>query len=513
MQEESAGKEYGINKGIHNMSVNTGINFSKNIYSNLNFGRYYFGGFQGQSAGRNEEWDPKTQYVGSALIKYSLGKADLYYRLDYLNESIISNADPVSIFQPIALDEVYNTTRYMNQIQGGVLIPVLGRFNGVVSYSNYTRIVTQYAHNLATGEKPLSTVPGAQDTSWFKTWIFRGSVTNGIKSNKLSWETGYDINLDRTGGGRIKDGIARSIGDYAIYGSTEYVPFPALKIRPGLRWSYNTVFNAPLVPSINLKYQIAETTDLRFAYGKGFRAPTLRELYFQFVDSNHRIFGNENLMPEYSDHFDFSYTLLRHLTNNLRGQSDLDLYYNNIQNQITYGQSVQDPTSITYINVNKFKSWGSNVGQKLIWPSFTGQVGIGFIARYNQLSDTINLVKWQYSPEVMARVAYQWKAPGLQFSLFYKYTGKLPQYVLTVNDKGEQVPTLGQVNDYSWMDFTIQKTLWKHFEVTMGIKNIFNVTNIAASIATGGAHSSGDGLAIGYGRSFVFRLTYNLNHK
>jgi outer membrane receptor for ferrienterochelin and colicins len=386
----------------------------------------------------------------------------------------------------------------------------LGRYNGVVSFSDYHRVKSQYAHNLSTGEKPLSTVEGAQDTSWFNTWIFRGSFVNGTKSDRLSWELGYDINLDQTGGGRIKEGISRSIQDYALYASAEIIPVSELKIRPGLRWAYNSVFKAPLVPSVNVKWQIAETTDLRFSYGKGFRAPTLRELYFEFVDSNHRVFGNENLEPEYGDHLDFSYTLLRQFRSHLRGQSDLDIFYNSIRDQITYGQSVSDPTSITYINVDRFKSWGANVGQKLLWPSLTAQIGVGFISRFNQLSDSLDLARWEYSPEVLTRIIYIWNQPKLQFSLFYKYTGKLPQYILQPNDQGELEPFLGKIDDYHWMDFTVRKDLWRHFAITAGIKNIFDVKNISATASTGG-HSSGDGLAIGYGRSFLIRLSYKLN--
>ncbi|HLF33320.1 MAG TPA: TonB-dependent receptor [Cyclobacteriaceae bacterium] len=511
LQEESAGREYDIDKGLHNMSLTAGYNISDKWYAGLDLGRNFFGGFQGAATGRNQEWDPKTQVNGSAIIKFSPGSSGMHYRLDFLDETIRSNADPVGLFQPIALDEVYHSNRYIHQVQGGAKIPVLGRFNGVVSFSDYRRIKTQYAHNLVTGEKPLSTASGGQDTSWFKTWIFRGSVVNGTRADRISWETGYDINIDHTGGGRILDGLSRSIGDYAIFASAEIIPVRPLKIRPGLRWAYNTVFEAPLVPSLNLKCQIAETADLRFSYGKGFRAPTLRELYFEFIDSNHRIFGNENLSPENSDHLDFSYTLLRQLSKSLRGQSDLDVFYNSIRNQITYGQSVTDPSSITFINVNKFKSWGANVGQKFIWPRFTGQATIGFTGRFNELSDSMDLAKWEYSPEVSSRITYSWSSRGMQLSLFYKYTGKVPQYALTINDQGEQEAFLGRIDDYHWMDLTVRKDLWNHFSVTAGIKNIFNVTNISATALNGGGHSSGDGLAIGYGRSIVLRLTYKLN--
>ena len=41
----------------------------------------------------------------------------------------------------------------------------------------------------------------------------------------------------------------------------------------------------------------------RTSYGKGFRSPSLKELYFNFVDINHNIIGNTNLLAEYSNNF------------------------------------------------------------------------------------------------------------------------------------------------------------------------------------------------------------------
>ena len=43
-----------------------------------------------------------------------------------------------------------------------------------------------------------------------------------------------------------------------------------------------------------------------------------------------------------------------------------------------------------------------------------------------------------------------------------------------------------------------------------GVKNIFDVTDVNASAVVGGAHSgSTSGYAVGWGRSFFLKLTYN----
>ena len=74
-----------------------------------------------------------------------------------------------------------------------------------------------------------------------------------------------------------------------------------INIRPGLRFINNSVYDAPpVIPSINTKFVLSKDLDLRLAYARGFRSPSLRELYFNFFDANHQIIGNPDLKAETS---------------------------------------------------------------------------------------------------------------------------------------------------------------------------------------------------------------------
>ncbi|WP_431242983.1 hypothetical protein ACQ9BO_25495 [Flavobacterium sp. P21] len=75
---------------------------------------------------------------------------------------------------------------------------------------------------------------------------------------------------------------------------------------------------------------------------------------------------------------------------------------------------------------------------------------------------------------------------------------------------------LNKINPYSWMDASVRKNFFSNkFEVTVGARNLFNVTNVQITQgggSTGGTHGGGvSDMMLGYGRSYFLKLTYNLN--
>src|SRR5690606_11792631 len=115
---------------------------------------------------------------------------------------------------------------------------------------------------------------------------------------------------------------------------TKYIFDDFLTIQPAMRFIYNTKYKAPLIPALNIMSELTDNITLRASYAKGFRAPSLKELYFFFVDASHNIQGNGDLGAESSDAFNFglSYTLV----NEKRVlKLEPNLFYNAIENKIT----------------------------------------------------------------------------------------------------------------------------------------------------------------------------------
>ncbi len=127
--------------------------------------------------------------------------------------------------------------------------------------------------------------------------------------NLVSIQPGFDINTEKGSGERMKDGKS-SIEDYAFFITSEITPKSGkVNIRPGLRVINNSVYDAPpVIPSINTKFALTDHLDMRLAYARGFRSPSLRELYYHFFDANHQIIGNPDLGAETSNSFTGSLT-------------------------------------------------------------------------------------------------------------------------------------------------------------------------------------------------------------
>lgn len=514
VQSETAGDEVGPDAGRHIQSV--GINHRiTDKWSTMISGLHNdFQGYQGSATGRTNEWNPKDQWTGTGLLKYDNDNFSIFYRLDALNELIESfgrqqnNYNDQGEFQPFAIDEEYKSKRFSHQVQAEGKTSFLDRYNLFASYSDFERKSSQYAHNLITGEQTLTTGEGDQDTSTYNVWELGGA--GYLKpSEGLSLQVGYQISLESVGGGRISDGD-QSNEEYAVYASAEW-ELNKLTLRPGLRYTMNNNYGNQLIPAMQVKYGLGENANLRLSYGRGFRSPSVRELYFEFVDSNHRIFGNPDLQPETSNHFGLNFMNEYQLAGQ-KVNSDLNFFFNDIEGQIAIAQDPNNVSNTTYVNINRYKTLGGTLSQKATFNKLSVSLGLSYIGRYNQVAEeATDLDEFFFSPEVTSNISYQFTKWNTSVNLFYKYTGALQSYFATTDGEGNDTVSIGEIEGYNWLDATITKGFGQHFELMLGTRNLLNIQRINNSGVSGGAHSGGSSVPIAFGRSYFLKLSYNLN--
>lgn len=509
---------YTENIGTYNVETNLGVALAKNHSINLSLGRNYFDGwspndafipsFEAQRAdsGRVKQWNPKEQYFGRIQYNLNYKKMQLNYKGEFFDETISNFGAPrrtVNSF--VAFDDYYHTKRIDNALFAQGQLNKNWSINWTAAYNDFERVKEAMRKDLVTLESrriPETANNDLQDTSTFSLFMSRGSIASTKDSSWLNYEIGYDINLEKASGERIDDG-EQKIGDYAAFISTEMMISPALLLKPAIRYSYNTQFEAPITPSANLKYSYKNST-FRFSYAKGFRAPSLKELYFNFDDINHSLFGNTNLKAEESNNFSGS---IRHrfLLNEALLKAEASAFYNQIYNQITFAQSnLGGGDSLVYFNVGENQTKGLNLNFSVLYENLQVNLGASYIGRSNRLEEDVVVDNFSYSSEFIANISYQLKKPQLTLAAFAKHQGELPGF--GYNTDGEVVKQ--SIESYQIVDATISKHFWnKRLNVAIGCKNIFNVQNVQANFSGGGAHSGlGGSISIGTGRTAFIKL-------
>lgn len=510
VQEESIGDEYDLfrNKGKHIQNINGQYTFDNGLYFSGNFTRNMFGGWQGDSTGRKKQWQPKDQYLTGGKIGYAKANYSVSYRLDYLNENLLTEAD-INKLTNITSDKEFIVNRYTHQLQGDWKVSNRFSLSASGSYQDYTRRTRTTVIDLNTGAEELSLDAGAQDKTTFSAWF--GRVVGVWKAtSNLSLQPGVEFQSDEGTGDRV-DGAHR-INNGAAFLSLEYNPAEWVSIRPGVRSSFNSAYDPPLfVPALNMKFNLPNNFDLRLSYARGFRAPTLQELYYSFHDSNHNIDGNPDLKAEYSNSYMGALTWRPIHGESMRLTTTLSGFYNDFRDRISLLESTTQIGYNTYYNSSKYRTVGSTLENSLVWKSLSATLNISYVGRYNQYKDLEkykeeDMDKFRYSPEISASVSYAWDKV-VTFNLFYKFTGKRREYTI---DNSQKIVLTG-MNSFNWADFTVSREVLDYFTVLAGVKNIFDITSVRNSASNGGAHSGGAGFSqMACGRSYFVGLVFNL---
>lgn len=509
-QLEVGATSYYESSGKYNFTGNVGINKENNDIL-ISGGRNYFDGWNnGDDIFRNpkpiadstrfKSWKPKEQIFGGFQYGRKINNINIKYKGNIFNELIWNKGYPRAPYQENAFDDEYKTYRLDNSI---FLDRKLDKYsiNILASINNFKRIKNTYFTDLTNLKRILTENSGDQDTSNFNQFISRGTYAYHNDSSKLNYQIGYEINIEQARGRRI-EGTEKQQGDYAIFASSEY-DIKNFIFRPGVRYSYNTSYTTPLLPSLNIKYNYKNTT-ARLSYARGFRAPSLKELYFNFVDINHNIVGSKDLIAETSSNYIF--TLSNNLSkNNLILKSEIGFFLNDIRNRISLAQT--EGTQYTYVNIGEFKSRGLQTDFNISINNFKINIGASYIGRSNSIKSK-DVPNFSFSPEFRGNIFYELEKQSIIFALFYKHQGKLPNVVK--NSEGN-IQT-NYISSYNTSDFTITKKFYKNqLNFSMGVKNIFDVKNVSSIISGGSAHTSaGNSIPVAMGRVYMITLKANI---
>ncbi|HTO17333.1 MAG TPA: TonB-dependent receptor [Edaphocola sp.] len=511
VSEETAAKEYQLirGKGLHTQQVNGSWSNGKlNILASVL--HYDFGGFGADSFGRNQIWKPKEQLLPSIRLGFNNNNWNLNYRNDYLLETIytLGKINP-DVYR--ASNQFFTTSKMAQQFSASRPIGQKWFLNSSVSYTDFKRFTKTDLLDYNNQTITTSKAPGENDTAIFKSFNFRTSALYYF-SKKLSWQPGFEYSFDKGSGERII-GIPQ-VYNFSAFVTAEYKPIPSFNLKPGLRVTKNSLYDAPpIIPAINALYQVNDQLSVRGSYAQGFRAPALRELYFVFKDANHSIIGNPDLKAEESRSFNLSFSYRKPTEKSRIYATDLNFFYNNFDNLIDNAVSSTNSQVYTFVNIKKYQTAGVGLTNKFISKKLDWTIGGLLLGQYNNqlTSDTLNqnVTGFNWSPEVNMELMYYILASKTKLNLFYKFTGRRTSYIQTGEKDGKIELTLGTRAAYSTVDFNVQQEITKGLNVFFGVRNLFNITDIQNTLPSGGPHSSLSDVPFSYGRSYFVTLNYN----
>lgn len=508
LHEETVGDEYGGKKGIHNQQL--GLTWKhKRWETGGSFTHNYFGGWKDTATGRELVWHKKDQLIANGFIGYNNGKLNLRYRIDGLDEVITNPGNYLPFPDPysgdtLAYDQEYLTRRLMHQLQGSYFVSNDLSFQLQAAYTSYRRQVYSTTLSKKTGDVRLDPAEGRQSVVDFSGFTLRATALYKL-SGVISFQPGADINLDRGEGERLKSG-SNAVDDYAFFITSEITPGNRISLRPGLRFIKNSVYDAPpFIPSLNAKWALNANTDIRLSYARGFRAPSLRELYFSFFDANHQVLGNPDLKAETSHSFTGSFNWKRKKENGAVVSVQAGGFYNAIKNRIDFVFTQGSDTAKLY-NVYDSRTAGASLNSVYNGRNWDLSAGFAYTGFYNEQVETdkeLPVMLW--SPELNATAGYRFPKLGLDLNFYYKFTGKRPRYV----QSGPDI-ILSEQEGYHLADLAFTKKLFSLLRLNAGVRNLFDVSRINSSFVAGGIHTGG-GLNVATGRSYFASLLFNWN--
>jgi outer membrane receptor for ferrienterochelin and colicins len=254
----------------------------------------------------------------------------------------------------------------------------------------------------------------------------------------------------------------------------------------------------------------------RASYAKGYRAPTLKELYFLFVDINHNVRGNANLQAEVAHNATVSHRYRTYINfsqqHRINIETQTKVFYNRVNQQIQL--SLLDPSTqlYQYINVGKLYSGGGGLDINIsTWPQRSKQIlltvnpGIDFIQSKSQIDANANWVGFS-TIQGKFNVKLSKVRSGSSLQIFSRFNGHTQGFLANGNTYEILPYTLFDINASKEI-----KALGKHnpVQLQLGCKNVFNVTQRVGA-QTGGIHGSGGTLNISPGRAIFASLIISM---
>ena len=241
--------------------------------------------------------------------------------------------------------------------------------------------------------------------------------------------------------------------------------------------------DSQFTPKLSARYQPISNLNLRLGYGMGFRAPALKEKYYNFDAAGIWIIrGNPDLKAELSHNFNASadYT---------KGHYNFTIaaYYNDVQNKLATGVPHYLPGDdkqlyLDYTNLAGYSVYGGDATVQARWDNgFSARISYAYTNERLPKDKSGNTINNQYIParhhSLTARVDWDkqfTKNYGLRLSLNGRFLSDVKNVeFIDYYDISKGTSTI-HYPAYTYWKFSAVQRIGKAFKVTTALDNLLN---------------------------------------
>ena len=238
-----------------------------------------------------------------------------------------------------------------------------------------------------------------------------------------------------------------------------------------------------VTPKISARYKPTSRLNIRGAYGLGFRAPTLKEKYYEFDMAGIWIVrGNPDLKPETGHNLNISADYIIRQYN-----FTATAYYNHVKNKITTGLPYYLPDNssqlyLNYENLADYNSCGVEITAQAAWINgISAKLSYAFIYERNSSNKADKESISQFMParphSFNARVA--WEKVFLEnYSMCIDLNGRFLSTVSNKEYRDYYDLTKGTINvrypSYTLWKLSVSQKFFRKVKLTISLDNLFN---------------------------------------
>ena len=456
-------------KSSFTVGANTGT-ISTNNYYNINFGKEgKFSSSLNMNFGRErmratQDGAPSSTYIKSYLHgptqnfnfngRYEVDEnSSINLDLGYYNADLLGNWGKYG-------DAILNTDRRDISLS----------YDGKTDNSNYM-IRTFYSKLNKDRYLPYTAIMGEGiEHNEFSVWGIEGKnsvqvndehlLTYGAEFNKNTVE-GINFGKDAKG--------SKDTDTYAAYLQDEWMIGDNLLLIPAVRYDHHSDYGSKTTPKIGATYFLNDNSRFKVNWGKGFKAPTVSELYMDYTHMGQLTVGNPNLTPEESTSWDVSYEAE---ANNNFGK--ITYFNNKVDNMIAtrsvgsgwtaYNEyyNIDGTSKLHGVELTLGRNFDDNWTLKATsnWTSSSNEASTASTGHgVDNIADNITTLQLSYDDN---------KENGYNFTLWNQWVNN---YNYSLSSRGQ---TVYKDATYNTTNFVINKKFGEGNRVYAGLDNIFD---------------------------------------